>query len=88
MNLTVVKEEIVSDVRKTAKGLLIFIRDGFITYIAARHHQSLEGTIEQKMVKRRVGKHNTEGILVRSYSMGDWRIFPPSQNDNGPLHTQ
>jgi hypothetical protein len=78
MNLSIVKEEIVSDFRETVKGLVVFIRNGFVTHIATCHDQSLEGAIEKKMVRWRIGKHDTEGILIWSDSMGDTRIFLPS----------
>jgi hypothetical protein len=52
MDLTVVEEEIISDFGETVKSLLIRIRDGFVAHITTRHHQCLERSIEQKVVKR------------------------------------
>ena len=88
MDFTVVKEEIVGDVGETMERFLIVIGDGFVAHIAARHHQRLERTLQQKVVKRRVGEHRTEGFLIRGDRTGNWRALLPSQNDNGPLDPQ
>jgi hypothetical protein len=47
MDLSIVKEEIVSDVVETMAGLLVFICDGIITHISARHYESPEGPSEE-----------------------------------------
>ena len=46
------EKKIVSDIAETLKGLIIFVGDGFVTYVSTCHDQCLKGTIQKKMVER------------------------------------
>ncbi len=51
VNLAIVQKEVIRDLCEPDQSFFVLVSDRFVADVAARHHQSLERPLEQKMVK-------------------------------------
>ena len=90
MNITVVSECALGNICQPLHGIFIFIRDWFITQIAARHDQYcrlvgfniLNESMQQQMMQRGVGQHNAECIIARRNIWCYWAVRTPREQHN------
>jgi len=63
INIAVMYKQVIRDVSKPCKGIVVVDGDGFIALVTAGHNKSCESLVQDQVMQRRVRQHHTE-ILV------------------------
>lgn len=94
MNIPVVQEKGIREWTQAFERVLVIRGDGFFAEVAAGHYKDRRGgfavedgvaSIEDQMVERGVGQHDTERIHARGEVVGQGGSFPFIQEDDGLL---
>ena len=67
MDGPVVGEKEIGDPLEPIERVRVFVRDGLVAAVAARHHQRRPGLAQQQMMQRRVRQHDAEQRIARGH---------------------